>query len=134
MIASAPALEEIQTRLFEIKDELARRAGSDVDFHDSLTRKPKATIEAAYSLPEGTLNELPIEIFETDAGALGFVLPPRPGSDTEELSEEQLEAVAGGVVTEAVVLAGITAVSAIVGSITAIGVAGASGDNGWGKK
>jgi hypothetical protein len=82
---------------------------------------PRATIEKYYGFPEGMLTEINIQIFEEAPESIGLVIPPPPSTDGEELTEDQLEAIAGGaaftvagtvavgkVVAKAVVKAGVT--------------------------
>jgi len=130
-------IERIEARLIEVKTEIAEKAGTDATFHDALVANPKATIEQAYSLAPGSLDDLNISIFVEPSQTIGIVIPARPSSDGDELSEEQLEAVAGGAVFCAAIGAAlITATGAVtVGAMAATGAVAAAGINsGWGKK
>lgn len=72
--------------------QVIERAMTDPDFRESLQGDPKATLEAEYGIriPE----QAEVKVLEEDANTHFFVLPPAPIMG--ELSEEELEAVAGG--------------------------------------
>jgi hypothetical protein len=96
MNLTAKDYERIAARITEMKEEIPRKAGTDPEFHDALKANPQATIEKYYGFPEGMLKEIDIQIFQEEPGSIGLVIPPPPSTDGEELTEEQLEAVAGG--------------------------------------
>ena len=68
------------------------KAWKDDGFHQELLDDPKATIEKELNvkLPEG----LSVQVHEQSERVLHLLLPPRP--EESELSDAQLEAVAGG--------------------------------------
>jgi len=67
------------------------KAAQDEAFREALTKDPKATLEAylGTSLPEG----LKVNVVSNTATELTLVIPP---SASGELSDDELEAVAGG--------------------------------------
>lgn len=71
--------------------ELMHKAAKDEVFREALIRNPKTTLEAHLSttLPEG----LAINVVENTPTELTLVIPPRM---TDELEDEQLEAISGG--------------------------------------
>ena len=71
--------------------ELMQKAATDDEFRGKLLADPKSTIESLLgtSLPDG----LTIRIVENSPSEVTFVIPPAVSS---ELSDDQLEAIAGG--------------------------------------
>lgn len=108
MKATVEDIRRIEARIMEMKAEIPAIAGRDPEFHDALKANPQAAIEQYYGLTEGLLKDIKIQIFEEAPGSIGLVIPPDAKQMEEELTEEQLEAVAGG--------AGFTV---FVGSLTA---------------
>ena len=96
--------------------QLIARASQDAALKQELLNSPKTVIqqEVGISLPEGSDVKV---VEETDNNAY-IVLPVLPvDSDNEELSEEQLEAVAGGFVwAPLAIYAGYKAVDAAYGA------------------
>jgi hypothetical protein len=84
--------EESRTRK-DFEQELIVRALKDETYRQHLKNNPKAALEEAsgQSLPE-TLN---VTVLEESASNLYIVLPP-PLPEGSEMSDEQLDAVAGG--------------------------------------
>ncbi|MGF1471332.1 MAG: NHLP leader peptide family RiPP precursor [Rubrobacteraceae bacterium] len=80
----------------EMRRRLIQRSVEDEEFRQRLLADPRATIEqeVGASLPE----ELEIRCVEETPDTVYLVLPPNPQVSAEggELSDEQLEAVAGG--------------------------------------
>jgi len=136
MNTTAQDIERIEARLIEVKQEIAEKAGTDAAFHDALVANPKGTIELAYNLPAGSLDEVSINLFVEPLETIGIVVPARPSGEGDELSDEQLEAVAGGAVFCAAVGAAlITATTAVaVGAAASTGAVAVAGiKSGWGK-
>lgn len=108
--------EEASPRTREtIERELATKAWQDDAFMDELRSNPKAVIAREYGvqLPDS----MNLKVVEEDASTLYLRIPPNPSN--VELSDEQLELVAGGevVVTAVIGVVGIT-VSVAVSSVT----------------
>lgn len=82
---------------FEVERKLIEQAWQDEAFKQELLNNPKAALEKqiGQQLPEDTK----IQILEESANTTYFVLPrnPAPIGAEGELTEEALEAVAGGV-------------------------------------
>jgi Nitrile hydratase, alpha chain len=76
----------------EIEERLIARAWKDSVFKGELLSNPKAALEAeGISLPES----IEIRAVEETINTFYLVIPVQP-SGTEELSEAELEAIAGG--------------------------------------
>lgn len=83
--------EQAMTRQ-ELEAKLVAQAWKDEAFRQELISNPKAAIEKeiGQELPEST----DIRVLEETGNTVYLVLPQKPS--LEELSEEELEAVAGG--------------------------------------
>ncbi len=78
----------------DIEAHMIAQAWKDDAYKQELLSNPKAVIgrEFGVLLPE----KMTIQVLEENPNTLYFVLPVRPDLSSTELSEEQLEAVAGG--------------------------------------
>ena len=106
--SASPAItkHDLETRLIE-------KCWKDPEFRRQVLADPKGTFEKQLGrLPA----DLKILIHEDSANTLNFTLPPTP-SNSAELSDEELEKVAGGteVIAATVALSVVTALSAAVG-------------------
>jgi len=104
-----------------LETQLIQKAWKEPEFRKQVVRDPKGMLEKQLGkkLPEN----LKIYIHEEDANTLHFTVPPAP-TNLAELSDEELEKVAGG--TEMV--------SAIVSAVIATGLVMsgvATAQNGW---
>jgi len=86
--------ENIRSRTKEIKDELAQKCDTDEDFRTALLADTQGTIESEYSLEPGSLKELKISVVVESENEL--IVPIGPDMSQMELSDEQLDQVAGG--------------------------------------
>lgn len=80
----------------EIETEIAVKAWKDEVFKQELLSNPKATLSKEYGVP--IPDNIEVRVLEENPNTLYMVLPVKP-ADLEgegELSEEALEAVAGG--------------------------------------
>ena len=75
-----------------VEGELAVKAWKDEAFMKALKANPKAAIAKEYGMQ--IPDNIEVEVIEETPNKLYLRLPPNPGS--VELSDEQLEAVAGG--------------------------------------
>ena len=111
MSEATPQTETKYTRE-KVEAELASKAWRDPDFMEELRTNPKAVIAKEYGvqLPDA----LELKVIEETPNTLYLRIPPNPSE--LELSDEQLEMVAGG---EVVVSATIGIIGIITGVVTA---------------
>jgi hypothetical protein len=78
----------------EMEARLVDKAWKDAAFRRELLEDPKGTLERelAVKLPEG----FSLTVLEETAMSRYLVLPPAPAQDGGDLSDKELEAVAGG--------------------------------------
>jgi len=110
---------DLETRLIE-------KAWKDPAFRKSLVDDPKGMLEkrTGQKLPE----QVRIFVHEEDANTLHFSIPVAP-SNMNELSDEELDRVAGG--TDPVVITICVVVGAVVGGGIGVGAAFAIKEFGW---
>lgn len=121
-IAASPTRRDLETRLVE-------KCWKDQEFKKAVINDPKGILEryTGQKLPE----QLRIFIHEEDPNTLHFSIPPAP-EKLSELSDEELERVAGGtdVIVAAVAIAtGIVATAAGTSAIAGGAVVGVN--KGW---
>ena len=79
----------------EARRRLIQRSIEDEAFHQELVRDPKSTIERELGTP--LPDHLNVEVHETGPDTIHLVLPSRSHVESGfSLSDEELEAVAGG--------------------------------------
>jgi hypothetical protein len=90
------AISEGLTKRSEAEHRLIMKAWEDESFRQELLTNPKAVYvrEFGHEVPEG----FEIQVIEETPGTIKMVLPrnPAPAAAEGELSDEALEAVAGG--------------------------------------
>jgi hypothetical protein len=86
--------EQVNAARQELEAWLLDKAAKDAAFRRALLADPKGTLgrELGGSLPDG----LAITVVEEAPDRCYLVLPAAPAGQTEELSDAELEAVAGG--------------------------------------
>jgi hypothetical protein len=101
----------------EMEALIVQRAWKDDAFRDEFVSDPKGTIEkySGQKLPA----EVRVVALPEDDKTIHFVIPPKP-ANTDELSDEDLEKVAGGIDLFTAVGFGVAAL------VVAVGVAGAA--------
>ncbi|MDZ8105942.1 MAG: NHLP leader peptide family RiPP precursor [Nostoc sp. DedQUE12a] len=85
--------EQAQTRQ-DIEARIIARAWKDEAYKQELLTNPKATIEREFGVEFPA--DVNVQVLEENPTSLHFVLPMSPVAIAQELSEEQLEAIAGG--------------------------------------
>lgn len=123
----------------ELEAKIVAKAWTDEDFRRKFLADPKSQFEEhlGISLPDA----LVMTAHQEDANHLHFVIPAKPPGDLDELSDEELEKVAGGigVITWGLIMSAILG-TAMAGSLavtfTVGGVVSASvgAGTGWGTK
>lgn len=108
---------------------IASRAAADSAYKAKLQSDPKGTLQAALQELDRSLSlpdNLKVTLLEETGKEAFLVVPPDPTQLADaELTEEQLEAVAGGVVLIAVAVVGVVAVAAAATAAAAVNVAAA---------
>jgi len=92
--SSDMAPDDIATRLQEIKQELAQSCATDSEFRAAFLADPRGTVEAEYGLEPGSLKDLTIDPVVEKTNCI--VVPIPPDINELELTDEQLDQVAGG--------------------------------------
>jgi hypothetical protein len=120
--------ESILTR-HDLEAKIVKRCWEDEAFRKELTADPGAAFTKYLALPATSLPK--IVIHEEPAGSWHIVLPPRP-ANADQLSEEDLEKVAGGAPTLLITL-GTAAASGAAGSfgVSAAAILSAEKVTGW---
>ncbi|ACC81664.1 NHLP leader peptide family RiPP precursor [Nostoc punctiforme] len=88
--------EQAQTRK-NIEARIVAKAWKDEGYKQELLTNPKAIIEREFGVEFPA--EVSVQVLEENSTSLYFVLPISPVAIAQELSEEQLEAIAGGYMT-----------------------------------
>jgi hypothetical protein len=124
--------EKTQERFVEIKGEIAAKCAHDSDFRAALIRDPGATIEEEYGLEKGAMSAITFNVMPEDATTVAIPIPP---DTTEvELSDDELDQVAGGFAfTVALTIATMGLASATIGGVatTAVVVSGTRAGRSW---
>jgi len=109
----------------DLEVALVEKCWKDPEFKKQILADPKGMLERhlGTKLP----GALKIFVHEENAEALHFSLPPAPTNATE-LSDEDLEKVAGGTEVIAVLSVGVAAALTIIGSV---GSVAATVSKGW---
>ena len=85
--------EQVQTRQ-DIEARIIAKAWKDEAYKQELLTNPQAVLarEFGVEFPE----EIKVQVLEENSSSLYFVLPMSPMAIAQELSEDQLEVIAGG--------------------------------------
>ena len=86
--------EQYVAKRAELWQRLMSRAANDEEFRAALKDKPKEALEAEFGI--AIPDDAEIQVLEETPERQYIVLPPRLMGDDGSLSEEELEAVAGG--------------------------------------
>ena len=101
----------------EMESLIVQRAWKDDAFRDEFIAAPKATIEkySGQKLPA----EIKVVALAEDDKTIHFVIPPKP-ANADELSDEDLEKVAGGidVATGVIIAVAVVATVAVADGLT----------------
>jgi hypothetical protein len=105
---------QVSTRR-ELETALIEKCWKDPEFKKAVVSDPKGMLErhTGQKLP----SQVKILIHEEDANTLHLSVPPAPGNLTE-LSDQQLEQVAGGTEIVGAVLGTVFAATVVAGTVT----------------
>ena len=109
----------------DLEVALVEKCWKDPEFKKQILADPKSMLER--HLGKKLPGDLKIFVHEENAETLHFSLPPAPTNATE-LSDEDLEKVAGGTEVIAVLSVTVSAALTIIGSV---GGVAATVSNGW---
>ncbi len=87
-------VDQIREQIDDVKNQISANCARSDEFRDSLMADPNGTIEQLYGLESGSLKDVKIKIVPEEVGSI--VIPVAPQTSEMELSDEQLEMVAGG--------------------------------------
>lgn len=111
----AQSLQQVAERIHKVKEEVAVQAVQDDDFREALMRNPTAALCEEYGLEPSFFENISVRVEVENPNEVVIVIPAEAAE--EELSDEQLEAVAGG----AAFIAGVAAGAAVVSAAAAAG-------------
>lgn len=114
----------------EVEEKIVALAWKDDDFRKRFLANPKAEFERqiGVKLPPG----LQMTAYQEDGNSLHFVIPAKPKAGVGELSDADLEKVAGGVDIVTLTIAGAAALAWGAGT-AAISVLATEGKGDWRK-
>ena len=113
-------LKKIAERVSKVKDEVAAQCVEDPKFRAAFVADPKAALAEEYGLEASFFEKLNVKVVEQ--GSDEVVIPiPTAGSGDEELTDAQLEAVAGGFAFT-ITVAGVTAAATAAGAVATSGL------------
>ena len=112
----------------DFQTAITQRAWKDEAFRAEFLADPKGTIEkyAGQKLPAG----LKIVTHAEDDSTLHFVIPNKP-ANADELSDEDLEKVAGGIDFFIGTIIGVLIAGTVVGTAMSAADYGTRANNGW---
>jgi hypothetical protein len=132
MTAAATETQAIPMSRAELEAKIVARAWEDEEFKQKFLADPKAMFEdyMGSKLPES----LVMTAHQEDADHLHFVIPAKPAVSLDELSDEDLERIAGGVepLTTSLVTIGTAAVVVTISaSVTVSYAASVAAKDAW---
>lgn len=115
----------------ELEAKIVTRAWEDEEFHRKFLADPKAMFEdyMGSKLPDS----LVMTAHQEDADHLHFVIPAKPAVNLDELSDEDLERIAGGVelVTSLVTIGTVAVTVSLVASASVSYAASVAAKDAW---
>jgi len=103
----------------ELETKIIVKAWEDEAFRSRFLADPKAVFEErlGIELPDA----LTITAHAEDAEHLHFVIPTKPDMDLDELSDEDLERIAGGTAALTGVVMVVASIASVVGTVVGVG-------------
>ena len=117
-------MEAQQLTRRDVEAMIVQRAWTHPEFREEFLADPKAVIEkySGQKLPA----EINVVALAEDDKTIHFVIPPKP-ANADQLSDEDLEKVAGGIDAITLAVVGGIALAAALG----LGIASTEKDHGW---
>jgi hypothetical protein len=112
--------EQNQMTRNNLEARLVARAWQDDEFKQELLNNPRAAFKREFGDKISFYEDADIRVIEETYNTFCLVIPKKPNISTEELSEDQLEAVAGGIaplVGAALVGAGVIGGTFVLGAV-----------------
>jgi hypothetical protein len=112
----------------DLEAKIVKRCWEEEEFRKEFTTDPAAAFVKYLEIPAASLPK--ISVHQEEPGSWHIVLPARP-STTGELSEEELERVAGGITPTISAAVAISFVGVAATAISASATVVAAQDSGW---
>lgn len=108
-------LAKVAERVKKVKEEVAAQCVQDADFRAALLKNPKAALAEEYGLEPSFFAKFNVRVVAEEPNELVITIPAAAAEG--ELSDDQLEAVAGG----AAFIAAVGAVAGVIGAAAGAG-------------
>ncbi len=108
--------EQNQMTRNDLEARLVARAWQEDEFKQELLSNPRAAFKREFGDAISLSEDVEIQVIEETGKTFCMVIPKKPNMNTEELSEDQLEAVAGGIGPLAALGIGVAA-TFVVGAV-----------------
>ena len=115
--------EQVTLNRHDLEAKIVKRCWEDEGFRKEFTANPSAAFVKYLQIPAGSLPK--VIVHQEQPGSWQIVLPAKP-ANASELSDADLEKVAGGTISAGSVSAGAISVVTIVASWAASGLASAA--------
>jgi hypothetical protein len=109
------SLAQVAERVKKVKDEVAAQSVQDSDFRAALLKDPKAALAEEYGLEPSFFAKFNVRVVAEEPNELVITIPAAAAEG--ELTDDQLEAVAGG----AAFIAAVGAIGGLIGGAAAAG-------------
>ncbi|WNJ16385.1 NHLP leader peptide family RiPP precursor [Pontibacter sp. G13] len=103
----------------QLISQIIKRSWEDDSFKNALMANPEATIQETFGTTLDTKAGATIQVSDqTSPDHVYLNIPPKPDYDQLELTDEQLELVAGGEIVITTIIASVTSVLSVISIVT----------------